>query len=606
MNPSFAASTVHPPNNRSTFSLAAESKKFSSESTSGKMENPSGKDKRSLATQSKKSSSDSSSTKASTPSVKAKAKTKYKPRGKGKRKNDQRTNKGKPNAVQQQQKDGPIKVAIIGGGIAGLSCAAYLTDLPSSKFIPTVFDTGRLRPGGRCSSRIPGDRPPKGKGNMDRILSRYVIDHAAQIITVPSNDGFAAFQAQVDDWEERGVLKKFPSQSVVEILPAMLPVDPGGKRWKDTGDERSDAQQLNHFRIRALNSGGDRDGTKEGPSMYYGVGGMGSVPNAIAYSDIPNPHDEDENDKPQLTTPSSPQPRFQIEQDTWISPGNGVKFTGTASSPQWIVQTNGKKYGSFDQIVIAHNGKCADRLMSKTPAKALHSTLRTNFAPTVPPSGGNKMTLNSIYSLTIAVNRGESPISQALGGDVVAAFIKNEPCLRFLTCQTRKHGEGDTLGPDDGVEVWTVLSSAQFGKKHKAPQENLSPVTVKEVTDLLLASLERSLSLPVGAIPLASILDSNLQLWGAGVPLNTWSTSTKPGGTVVAAPTGFLYDAKHGAGVCGDWCLDPSVGGAWESGRRLAGWMSGNEGGGRSVGLPPYGSFGASKSAADTAIGNVR
>lgn len=355
--------------------------------------------------------------------------------------------------------------------------------------------------------------------------------------------------------------------------------------------------------------------------MYYGANGMGSLPAAIAYPNSEH-HNDNNNEK---KTPSPP--LFQIEQDTWISPSNGVKFTGSTANPQWSVQTNGKKYGSFDRVVIAHNGKCADRLMSKTPAAALHSTLRTNFAPTVPADGGKRMTLNSIYSLTVALGKGTSPISRVLGDGVVAAFVRNEPALRFLTCQTRKYGGGGAAAArrrgagsgGDGVEVWTVLSSAQFGKKHKAPQENIPAATVAEVENLMLRSLERSLDLTEGAIDRKLVLDSRLQLWGAGVPLNTWSSTTKPtsaagkegqvrdtvGTPSPATATGFLYDAEHGAGVCGDWLLDPSIGGAWESGRRLARWI-GQSGGAQSTGLPPDGSFSASQSAAESSIGNVR
>ena len=78
-------------------------------------------------------------------------------------------------------------VAIIGGGIAGLSCASSLLKQnklgdSSIHYVPTVFDTGRLRPGGRCSSRYPGD--DNGKGNSPIWTSQTVVDHAAQILHV--------------------------------------------------------------------------------------------------------------------------------------------------------------------------------------------------------------------------------------------------------------------------------------------------------------------------------------------------------------------------------------------------------------------------------------
>jgi len=564
---------------------------------------------------------------------------------KGKTKGKQ-GNKGRSNVIRNEadstthndndddtNNDGMIKVAIIGGGIAGLSCAAHLTNHhnPSSKCIPTVFDTGRLRPGGRCSSRMPDDRPPKGKNraNQDGILSRFVVDHAAQILTVPGgvsgadgDGGFDAFRDQVEEWERQGVVRKFPPRSVVDILPARE------MKQKQVGDKKgngSGVQQDSGFKLKALNNldsddkkSSNRDKTNSSPSMYYGVNGMGSLPTAITY-----PSNQQNNNEKKKTS----QPLFQIEQDTWISPNNGVKFIGSTNNPKWSVQTNGKKYGSFDRVIIAHNGKCADRLMSKTPAKALHSTLRTNFSPTVPAGGGQRMTLNSIYSLTVALRKDTSPISPILGDGVVAAFVRNEPSLKFVTCQTRKHGSstaggrrGGGGGDDDNIEVWTILSSAQFGKKYKAPQENIPAETVLQVENLMLASLERSLSLKEGTIDRKLILDSRLQLWGAGVPLNTWSSTTTTAaasaagekgqvkdtaGIPAAVATGFLYDAENGVGVCGDWLLDPSIGGAWESGRRVANWIN-QSGDVQSSGLPPNGSFSASRAAADSSIGNVR
>ena len=107
-------------------------------------------------------------------------------------------------------------VAVIGGGIAGLACAATLSK--SDKYIPTVFDTGRLRPGGRCSSRLPGDQGTKDGASKSQILDSIVIDHAAQILTIPKGKGFEAFEEQVRQWEADGVLKKFPDGSVCDIV----------------------------------------------------------------------------------------------------------------------------------------------------------------------------------------------------------------------------------------------------------------------------------------------------------------------------------------------------------------------------------------------------
>ena len=451
-----------------------------------------------------------------------------------------------------------IKVGIIGGGIAGLSCAAHLSNL-SSNIEATVFDTGRLRPGGRCSSRLPGDKPKNRKASQNTPLSKFVVDHAAQILTVPSSENeeeWKYFADQVSKWEESGILKRFPPNSVVEV--------------RNKGKE-NDKGIVTH----PLNK------EKRTSGMYFGVNGMGSIPAAIAAGK-----------------------QFTIEQDVWISPSNGVKFIGSEEAPLWSIQTNGKQFGTFDRIVIAHNGKCADRLMSRTPAKALHSLLRTNFADYAPSWGGKRMTLNSIYSLTFVIKRENSPISGALGEKTYSAFLKNEPTLRFLSCQSRKYEDGSTNKQND-LECWTVLSSPKFAKKYKGPQENLPKERIEEVTDLMIKALERSLNLRPGAICDDEIMDSRLQLWGAAVPLNTWMNKKGEDDVSTVSEMGFLYDSQYGVGVCGDWLLDPSIGGAWESGRRLSNFITKSREDSASVGLPPNGEFCLSKASKQTSIGNV-
>ena len=226
--------------------------------------------------------------------------------------------------------------------------------------------------------------------------------------------------------------------------------------------------------------------------------------------------------------------------------------------------------------------------MSRTPAKAFHSLLRTKFAPYVPQNGGNQMTLNSIYSLVFAVkseksNEGgngglSSPIAKALSklsssssseasreGDIYTVNIKNEPSLRLLSCNTLKHHHTKNQNSESETEVYTLLSSPMFGKKFKGPQENLPIDLQQKVTIKLLESLEKSLNLEEGSV-INSVIDVKVQLWGAAVPMNTWTSHSISKDEV----DGFVYDGRGGVGACGDWILDPSVAGAWESGRRLA------------------------------------
>ena len=203
------------------------------------------------------------------------------------------------------------------------------------------------------------------------------------------------------------------------------------------------------------------------------------------------------------------------------------------------------------------------------------------------------MTLNSIYSLTWACHRRRRPqpnsslssLSQHLPDNFVAGFVHNHPALRFITCQTRKYqAKNSDDVDDDDIEVWTVLSSPTFAKKHKAPQEFLPEETIETVSKLLLSAVQEAVTgQPVGDKEdddwKKDVLDSRLQLWGAAVPVNVWCSSSSEsssgdGGDDMdekdLAPAGFLYDAQHAVGACGDWLQEPSIAGAWTSGRRLA------------------------------------
>lgn len=410
-------------------------------------------------------------------------------------------------------------IAIIGGGISGLSCAQQLAT--STKYDVTVYDTGRLRPGGRCASRQPGD-PIKPSDDTSTsgveypILSQYRYDHAAQLISTPANQGqvstSSAFSKQLQQWEADGIVQKFPSNSVYTI--------------SKNGKVQSIPDQ----------------------TFWYGKDGMGNIPLA-------------------MVNRAKKSANFALEQDTWVSPSSGVRYQ--KNSGTWKLQANGKTLGYYDQLIIAHNGKCADRIMSKTPATDVHSLLRVNFNPTVPANGGKKMTLNSLYSVTVALPL-NSEWSKALPPDFICGMVlDNHPTVRSLTCQTKKY-------PSSGEhEVWTILSSATFGKRHKAPQEFLPPEVVEEVTTLLVQAVDGILKTCVGGTPKdydadqdtkkkvptkkSQVLEKRVQLWGAAVPLNVWRNEQ-----------GFLYDSTNNVGVVGDWLVEPSIGGAWTSGYQLA------------------------------------
>ena len=100
--------------------------------------------------------------------------------------------------------DAAKRVAIVGAGISGLSCAA---ELQAAGYDVTLFDKGR-GPGGRMSSR-----------RFSTPLGEAIADHGAQYFTARD----PAFVAQVQEWESAGIVAPWPdiSEDVWVGVPTM-------------------------------------------------------------------------------------------------------------------------------------------------------------------------------------------------------------------------------------------------------------------------------------------------------------------------------------------------------------------------------------------------
>jgi renalase len=85
-----------------------------------------------------------------------------------------------------------VKVAIVGAGIAGLSCAVHLQH---GGFAVTLFDKGRGA-GGRMATR-----------RIDMAGDEVFFDHGAQYLTMRDPDFIAAMHA----WEAAGIVARWPA-----------------------------------------------------------------------------------------------------------------------------------------------------------------------------------------------------------------------------------------------------------------------------------------------------------------------------------------------------------------------------------------------------------
>lgn len=203
------------------------------------------------------------------------------------------------------------------------------------------------------------------------------------------------------------------------------------------------------------------------------------------------------------------------------------------------------KYGHFDYLVIAHNGKCADKLMSNAGAPDVHSLLRVRFNDTWNPRDG-RMHLCSLWVLLVA-------FETKLNLNFEAAHVTDRN-ISWISNNTSKYKNEQESR--NSIECWTIISTKSFGKAHKVPQENIPPATKKEVIELMLASFKSVIG---STQNLPAVCYTGVQLWGAAVPINVLNNTEE-----------CVFDEKHQVGVCGDWLRSPCIQGAAVSGLALA------------------------------------
>nr|GMC47891.1 uncharacterized protein LOC109181751 [Ipomoea batatas] len=220
-----------------------------------------------------------------------------------------------------------------------------------------------------------------------------------------------------------------------------------------------------------------------------------------------------------------------VVQPCWVS--ELEPFNGT-----WHLSEKGKPCGHFDAVVIAHNGKCANRLLATSGLPLIARQMK-------------RLELSSIWALLAAF---EDPLPSTANADFVTfegAFVKGVESVSWMANNTKK-----LLGSkSDGPHCWTFFSTASFGKKNKVPQESIPTATAEKVKEAMLEGVEKALGLSHGS--LKRPLYTRLQLWGAALPTNTPNIPC-------------IFDPLGRAGICGDWLLGSSLEAAVLSGMALA------------------------------------
>ncbi|KAJ8759431.1 hypothetical protein K2173_006961 [Erythroxylum novogranatense] len=243
------------------------------------------------------------------------------------------------------------------------------------------------------------------------------------------------------------------------------------------------------------------------PPRYIGVNGMRSLADSVL----------------------SLSPQVNVVRPCWISEVEA--FNGL-----WHLSENRKPRGRFDVIVIAHNGKCANRLLASSGLPVIARQMK-------------KLELSSIWALLAAFEH-PLPLPIPSGGKgFEGALVEGVDSVSWMANNTAK------LQLKHGPHCWTFFSTAAYGKRNKVPQENIPIATAEKVKMSMLEGVEAALGLSRGS--LEKPFYSRVQLWGAALPTNT------PG-------VPCIFDDKGRAGVCGDWLLGSNMESAALSGMALA------------------------------------
>lgn len=109
--------------------------------------------------------------------------------------------------------------------------------------------------------------------------------------------------------------------------------------------------------------------------------------------------------------------------------------------------------GVFDCVVIAHNGKCANRLAAPMGVPDVHAQLK-------------RLKLSANWALLVAF---ASPVP--VPGGMEGAFVAGSDVLSWAANNSAKLAPPGGAGSGRAtVEAWTLFSTQQYGRANKVPQ----------------------------------------------------------------------------------------------------------------------------------------
>ncbi|GAX81511.1 hypothetical protein CEUSTIGMA_g8939.t1 [Chlamydomonas eustigma] len=372
--------------------------------------------------------------------------------------------------VWEQPFRNEASVAIIGGGLSGLCCAL---ELAKQGMRSTVFDTGQHSCGGRLATRNTKDGSIRKSFLQDEAysMSGLYFDHGAQYFSASDS----RFVSLVNEWLAEGVIKEW-----VGPVGTLMP---GGSFQSSTSSKGA---------------------------RYVAVQGMRSLAQHLEH---------------QLSKQYSN--LVQVRRPMWVGKMESIDNQG------WRLMGEGKSLGIYDAVVIAHNGKCANRLMGPTGAPLVAQQLMG-------------LRLSATWALMVAF---DSPLPVKFEG----ATVVGSNVLSWVANNTAKL---DLKHAPSSISCWTMTSTNEYAQANKVPQEAVPSEVQDKITSEMLDAFAAAIGVKRADIP--KPIFYQCQLWGAALPLNTPSVEC-------------IFDAQSRVGVAGDWCSGSNMQAAAISGISLAG-----------------------------------
>jgi predicted NAD/FAD-dependent oxidoreductase len=235
-----------------------------------------------------------------------------------------------------------------------------------------------------------------------------------------------------------------------------------------------------------------------------------------------------------------------VHRPQWVGAMHPVRRDDDGNVVEWALASNesdrAKQLGTYDFVVVAHNGKCAHRLAStakdedgRSACEKVKSSLRCGFGvkPRDELSRENKLVLSSVWSVMVVFDGVHD-----FGDGFEGAHVVDGGPLSWVSNISAKRG---AVSQEGAKETRVVLqSTAEYARENKVPQEAVPKPKSKEVMETLVGALEKSLKLEPNTM-LSKVTMYKTQLWGAANPLNVCNVPC-------------VLDLRTSTAAIGDWC----------------------------------------------------